>query len=146
MPTWSLLILVGYLVTCYGAVGTHPTGMLTCIIFAPGLKLDGSPHFFSERTVVKKREFSSVNLILYLSVIAMATAQLVRITKSQHLTSNKLLVTTVIKTTTTTTGPVTMETVIVLTLTTHSAGLGYFDKHVKAMLLSQSLDTFDLFD
>ena len=28
-PCW-LLILVGYSVTCYGAVGTHPTGMLTC--------------------------------------------------------------------------------------------------------------------
>ena len=24
-----LLILVGYSVTCYGAVGTHPTGMLS---------------------------------------------------------------------------------------------------------------------
>ena len=32
MPTWSLLILVGYSVTCYGAVGTHPTGMLSCYV------------------------------------------------------------------------------------------------------------------
>ena len=33
MATWSLLILVGYSVTahpCYGAVGMHPTGMLSC--------------------------------------------------------------------------------------------------------------------
>ena len=33
MATWSLLILVGYSVTAhpfYGAVGTHPTGMLSC--------------------------------------------------------------------------------------------------------------------
>ena len=33
MPTQSLLILVGYSVTCYGAVGTHPTRMLTCCLF-----------------------------------------------------------------------------------------------------------------
>ena len=32
MPTWSLLILVGYSVTCCGAVFTHPTGMLSCWI------------------------------------------------------------------------------------------------------------------
>ena len=75
----------------------------------------------------------------------MAVSQLARITKSQHLTNNKLLVTTVIKTTTKT-KPVTMDTVIVLILTTHCAGLGYVDKHVKAMLLSHSLDTFDLFE
>ena len=31
MPTQSLLILVGYSVTCYGAVGTHPTGMFSCL-------------------------------------------------------------------------------------------------------------------
>ena len=30
MSTRSLLILVGYSVACYGAVGTHPTGMLSC--------------------------------------------------------------------------------------------------------------------
>ena len=30
MLTWSLLILVGYSVTCYGAVGTHSAGMLSC--------------------------------------------------------------------------------------------------------------------
>ena len=30
MPARSLLILVGYLVT---AVGTHPTGMLTCAFY-----------------------------------------------------------------------------------------------------------------
>ena len=34
MDTWSLLILVGYSVTPrYGAVGTHPTGMLFCSTF-----------------------------------------------------------------------------------------------------------------
>ena len=76
----------------------------------------------------------------------MAIVQLVRITKSQHLTNNKLLVTALTETAATTTEPVTMETVIVLTLTTHCAGLGYVDKHVKTMLLSHSLDTFDLFD
>ena len=30
MPTQSLLILVGHSVTCYGVVGMHPTGMLSC--------------------------------------------------------------------------------------------------------------------
>ena len=29
MPTRSLLILVGYSVTCSGAVSKHPTGMLS---------------------------------------------------------------------------------------------------------------------
>ena len=34
MDTWSLLILVGYSVTPWcGAVGTHPTGMLSCSQF-----------------------------------------------------------------------------------------------------------------
>ena len=31
MLTGSLLILVGYSVTCHGAVGMHPTGMLSCL-------------------------------------------------------------------------------------------------------------------
>ena len=31
MPTGSLLILVGYSVTCHGAVGMHPTGTLSCL-------------------------------------------------------------------------------------------------------------------
>ena len=36
MDTQSLLILVGYSFTpCYGAVGTHPTGMLSCYNLFP---------------------------------------------------------------------------------------------------------------
>ena len=33
MPNRSLLILVGHSITCYGAVGTHPTGMLSCLLY-----------------------------------------------------------------------------------------------------------------
>ena len=40
MPTRSLLILVGYLVTCYSAVGTQPTGMLACFFIISYLKHD----------------------------------------------------------------------------------------------------------
>ena len=36
VPTWPLLILFGYLVTCYGAVGTCPNGMLSCLILKFG--------------------------------------------------------------------------------------------------------------
>ena len=31
MSSQSLFILVGYSVTCYGAVDTHPNGMLSCL-------------------------------------------------------------------------------------------------------------------
>ena len=42
MDTQSLLILVDYLVTpCYDAVGTHPTGMLSC-------QYNTYPQFFLE--------------------------------------------------------------------------------------------------
>ena len=46
MPTRSLLMLVGYSVTCYGAVGKHPTGMFSClhVSFLSGLDKKDSLH------------------------------------------------------------------------------------------------------